>query len=251
MNDTSLESKSVIVAGASRGLGRGIALAAAAAGSRVVGLARDSAALESLEAEGGGRITGRVCDVTEPDAARPFFEATPPDAVVLVAGVAPQMQPLSAYDWDAFCKPWFVDVQMTFRWLQAALRASYAGHIIVISSGAALHGSPLSGGYAGSKQTQRFLAKYALSESGKAGSGLRVQTVLPQLNPNTALGRAGVEAYAAAAGESVEDFVQKRFGDALTPAVAGAAVVELLTRDEHRETPEFVLTGQGLRALGG
>ena len=251
MNDTSLESKSVVVAGASRGLGRGIALAAAAAGSRVVGLARDGAGLESLEAEGEGRVVGRVCDVTEPDVAPSFFRASPPDAVVLVAGVAPEMRPLSAYDWDAFCKPWFVDVQMTFRWLQAALRANFAGHIIVISSGAALHGSPLSGGYAGAKQTQRFLAKYALSEAGKGGSSLRVQTVLPQLNPNTALGRAGVEAYAAAAGESVEGFVRKRFGEALTPAVAGAAIVELLTRPEHRETPEFMLTGQGLKALGG
>lgn len=251
MHNSFLESKSVLVAGASRGLGRGIALAVASAGGHVVGLGRDSAALQALEDTGKGGVAGRVCDVTEPGAAGQFFEADPPDVVVLVAGVAPTMRPLIGYDWHAFCEPWMVDVQMTFRWLQAALKSAYAGHIIVVSSGAALHGSPLSGGYAGAKQTQRFLAKYAQAEAAKSGTTMRVQTLLPQLNPNTALGRASVEAYAAAAGESVEGFVKKRFGVALTLAIAGAAVVELLTRSEHRETSEFMLTGQGLRALGG
>ncbi len=251
MNATPLQSKSIVVVGASRGLGRGIALAAANAGASVVAIARDAEALQTLETEGEGRISVRATDATQAGPAADVF-SSPPDAVILVAGAAPKMARLRDYDWAALSRPWEVDVQMTFRWLQAALRAEYAGHVVVISSGAALHGSPLSGGYAGAKQTQRFLAKYAAAEAARDGSGLRVQTILPQLNPNTDLGRAGVEAYAAAAGETVEGFVKKRFGDApLSPARAGASIVELLTNPELREIPEFMLAGQGMRPLGG
>lgn len=41
----------------------------------------------------------------------------------------------------------------------------------MISSGAALAGSPLSGGYAGAKATQRFITAYAQGEANRAGLG--------------------------------------------------------------------------------
>jgi enoyl-[acyl-carrier-protein] reductase (NADH) len=41
--------------------------------------------------------------------------------------------------------------------------------VVVVSSGAAVNGSPASGGYAGTKATQRFIAGYAQDESRRAG----------------------------------------------------------------------------------
>ena len=43
--------------------------------------------------------------------------------------------------------------------------------VIAVSSGAALRGSPLSGGYAGAKATIRFIASYAADESGARRAG--------------------------------------------------------------------------------
>jgi 3-oxoacyl-[acyl-carrier protein] reductase len=42
----------------------------------------------------------------------------------------------------------------------AGARLRPGSRVVVFSSGAALGGSPLSGGYAGAKATQRFIAAY-------------------------------------------------------------------------------------------
>jgi NAD(P)-dependent dehydrogenase (short-subunit alcohol dehydrogenase family) len=77
------------------------------------------------------------------------------------------------------------------------------GRAIAISSGAAVNGSPLSGGYAGAKATIRFIASYAATESGRNAPGIRFTSVLPQLTPETDLGAAGVAAYAARQGAGI------------------------------------------------
>ena len=66
-----------------------------------------------------------------------------------------------------------------------------------MSSGAALAGSPLSGGYAGAKAAIRFLTSYAAAESGRDGLGIRFVSVLPQITSATALGATFAAAYAA------------------------------------------------------
>jgi len=52
--------------------------------------------------------------------------------------------------------------------------------VITLSSGAALRGSPLSGGYAGAKAAIRWLTAYAAQESGREGLGIRFVSLLPQ-----------------------------------------------------------------------
>jgi hypothetical protein len=75
----------------------------------------------------------------------------------------------------------------------------------VISSGAALNGSPLSGGYAGAKATQRFIAAYAQAEANRAGLDVTLTTVLPRITADTDLGRPAVQAYAARSGQTEEE----------------------------------------------
>ena len=75
-------------------------------------------------------------------------------------------------------------------------------------SGAAINGSPASGGYAGSKATQRFLAGYAQEESRAAGLDLTVTAVLPTMTPFGEVGRR-VRAYAARGGQTEEAYLQQ------------------------------------------
>ena len=90
-------------------------------------------------------------------------------------------------------------MRQAFHWLrEALLRPLEPGSAVIsLSSGAALRGSPLSGGYAGAKATIQFITAYAADESEPAGLGIRFTSVLPQLTPATGLGAAAVAAYAA------------------------------------------------------
>jgi hypothetical protein len=87
-------------------------------------------------------------------------------------------------------------------------------------------GSPLSGGYAGAKATQRFITAYAQEEANRAGLDLTFTAVLPRMTPATELGRAAIAAYAARNGQSQNDAF-RRPGEQLTPDGMGAAVLGL------------------------
>ena len=121
--------------------------------------------------------------------------------------------------------------------------------MVAISSGAAVGGSPLSGGYSGAKAMIRFLGGYAAEESGRAGLGIGFATVLPQLTPATELGAAGVEAYASRRGIDAATFAAA-LEPLLTPALVGAEVARLCQDpDHHDEHRVYQLTGHGLHAL--
>jgi len=81
--------------------------------------------------------------------------------------------------------------------------------VVVVSSGVALAGSPLSGGYAGAKATQRFITAYAQEEASRADLRITFTAALPQITPLTDLGRPAVQAYAARNGQSGEEYVQQ------------------------------------------
>ena len=106
---------------------------------------------------------------------------------MLSAGAPPALGALHEQTWETFATNWGVDAKGTFVWLRQALRQPMkrGGHIVVVSSGAAVQGSPVSGGYASAKRAQWFMADYAATESERAGLGLKVHCVLPALNPST------------------------------------------------------------------
>ena len=238
-----------LVTGASRGFGRGIAAALSKAGAQVVGVARDRTQLQEVSDELGGSFTAVTADAPDPTVAGQLIDAHQPSILVLNAGAAPLSRPLQHHTWQTFSVNWNTDVQHVFHWTREALLAPLAPGSVVItmSSGAALRGSPLSGGYAGSKAAIRFVTSYAAAESERNGLGIRFVSVLPQLTPATTLGAAAVAAYAAREGISVDAYLD-RAGPALTPELAGQAVVDLATGDGH-DQDAYLLTAAGLRSL--
>jgi 3-oxoacyl-[acyl-carrier protein] reductase len=171
-----------------------------------------------------------------------------PDAIVLVAGASPHMRPLHQ-TWETFSVNWETDVRITFHWLREALLTPLRPgvRVVVISSGTALNGSPLSG-YAGAKATQRFITGYAQDEANRAGLDITFTAVLPRFAPQTGVGRPAVQAYAARAGLSLEEYLEQS-GPPVTPEIAGTALVELVRADAANVASAYLLTGAGLQEL--
>jgi len=233
-----------LVTGASRGFGKAIAEALAASGAKVVGVARDRARLESLAAQLGENYTAVAADVADPMVAGTLLERYRPRTLVLNAGAAPLMRPLQQHTWQTFSQNWEVDVRQAFHWVREALLLPLDPGSVVISmsSGAALRGSPMSGGYAGAKATIRFISSYAAAESERAGLGITFTSVLPQLTPLTELGAAASTAYAAREGVDVDSFTAGR-GPALRPEQVGKAIIELAAGPAHEA---YLLSAAGL-----
>lgn len=237
-----------LVTGASRGLGAGIAAALVEAGHEVVGLARGADELKARAAVAG--FFPVAADATDPAVAQELLSLYEPDVLVLNAGAVPPMAALSGHTWESFSRSWEVDVRHVFEWTSAALRLPLRpGSVVVtISSGAALRGSPLSGGYAGAKATARFISSYAADESERAGLGLRFVTLLPQLTTLGGVGAAGAEGYAAQQGISIAAYTHG-FEPLLTPALMGQAVLDAITPGGPVESSALV-SGAGVRPLG-
>lgn len=216
---TDLSGRTAVVTGASRGFGRAIATTLIGAGATVVGVSRTA----GPSADGLETV---LADATDPAVAAEVLGKHRPDVLVLNAGAVPAMGNLDDLSWAEFSRTWNVDTRHAFEWTRAALVLPLApgSRIILMSSGAAVHGSPVSGGYAGAKATIAFLAAYANDESERRGLGLTFHAVQPKLTPATALGRAAVAAYAQRHGIGVDEFVA-RLGPAAGPDEVAAEVL--------------------------
>jgi NAD(P)-dependent dehydrogenase (short-subunit alcohol dehydrogenase family) len=245
-----LSARTTVVVGASRGLGRGIAHAFAEAGAPVVAVARTGPALADL-ATTNPNIRTEVADAADSTVASSLLSRYKPEILILVAGANPVMRPLQDQTWETFSVNWHADVKITFTWLREALLKPLApgSRVVVVSSAAAINGSPVSGGYAGSKATQRFIARYAQDESRRAGLDITVTAVMPNtMTPFGDVGKLGIRAYAARGGQTEEVFL-KQLGELLTPQVTGSALIDLLQADPMTTAPEYVLNAAGLHTL--
>jgi NAD(P)-dependent dehydrogenase (short-subunit alcohol dehydrogenase family) len=243
-------SSTALVTGASRGFGRGIATALHADGANVVAVARNAELLASLRQELGGTLTTEVADVADPVVAGTLIERHRPHTLVLNAGAPPLMRPIQHQTWQTFSRNWDVDVQQVFHWIREALLLPLppGSTVIAMSSGAAVAGSPLSGGYAGAKSTIRFITDYAADESERAGLGIRFISLLPRLTPATELGSGAVVAYARRAGLDVDEYLA-RFDPGLTGEDVGKATVDLVSSAEYAPGA-YLLTPAGLTRAG-
>jgi NAD(P)-dependent dehydrogenase (short-subunit alcohol dehydrogenase family) len=246
MTTQQLSGTTAIVTGASRGFGRGIAAALTEAGAHVVGVARDATALEAVRDQLGDSFTPVAADAADPLVAGRLIDRYQPAALVLNAGAVPTTKPIQQQTWETFSRNWETDTKHAFHWIREAVVHPLApgSTVIAVSSGAALRGSPMSGGYAGAKAMIRFLASYGADESQREGLGIRFLSVLPDLTPETGLGQAGVAAYAARAGVDVATFLAGR-GPALTPDRVGAEIASLIAAPAH-DHMAYLLNGAGL-----
>ncbi len=229
MTTSGKRGSTAIVTGAGRGFGRAIAAALHASGAEVVAVARNTQELATLRNELGDGLTTAAADAADAVVAGTLIDEHEPDVLVLNAGAAPLLRPLQHH--EALLLP---------------LRPGST--VITMSSGAALAGSPLSGGYAGAKATIRFITDYAANEAEREGLDIRFISVLPRLTPVTGLGSAAVAAYAARDHLDVDAYLE-RFGPVLSVDQVGKAALELVNSPEHK-SGSYLLTAAGLTPVG-
>ncbi|MFI1092876.1 SDR family oxidoreductase [Streptomyces sp. NPDC020917] len=227
---------SALVIGAAGSIGRATAEALGAAGARVL-------------------AAGRERDATDAAQVAALLDEADPDLVVVAAGTRPRMAPIGEQDWASFAAAWNVDVRIAYEVGRAALARPLrpGATVVIVSSGAGLGGSPLSGGYAGAKRMQMFLAGYLQGAADARGLGIRFVALVPrQLVAGTPIGEAAASAYGAAAGQSAGEYLAEHYPVPLDPAGVARAVVALATATPHGDDPApTVLTAgpEGLRPL--
>jgi NAD(P)-dependent dehydrogenase (short-subunit alcohol dehydrogenase family) len=246
----SLRDKRIVVTGGSRGLGLGLVEVLVECAAKVTVIARPSAALDAVQERLG--VATIAADVRDAAAAQRILGAVRPDVVVLNAGAPPPMGALDRISWADFTAPWEHDVKAGFHWLQATLNLPLesGSRVLVVSSGAAVNGSPLSGGYGGAKRMLWFMARYANRVAEQRELGIRFQAIIPrQMILGTGTGDTAAAAYAAALSIGPEAFVA-RFGAPLQPRVFGRHVVAVLDDPAHADGFAFGLTGdEGLSTM--
>ena len=142
-----LENRIALVTGASRGIGRAVALELARQGAHVVALARTQGALEELDDEIralGGETTLVPCDLEDFDAldrlGLALFERWRRlDILVGNAGVLGPVSPLPPVDPSIWDNVFAVNVTANYRLIRSLdplLRASTAGRAVFVTSGA-------------------------------------------------------------------------------------------------------------------
>ena len=241
-----LTDKRMVVIGGSRGIGRRIVETGVRHGARVLAVAREEAPLRRLASEVPGAEV-LALDATDEGAPAKVFDVLESDILVLCAGALPPAAPLYEQSWREFAVNWETDVKIAFLFCKAALSRPLGpgASVIVISSGAALAGSPISGGYAGAKRTQLFIANYAQKESDRLGLGLRFMALAPRITPDADIGKHAVKGYSRYLGISEADFLRGMASPPTSTDVA-TGVMDLLADPDHSKGKAFIVSGAGL-----
>jgi short-subunit dehydrogenase len=177
----------ILITGASYGIGAALARAAAAAGARVVLLARTQAALEEVAADiraAGGTAALYSVDLTDAGAVERVVRALlaevgTPDIVISNAGAGRWLfvEETSAEEAVALmAMPYFAAFYLTRALLPAMLKHG-AGHIVYVNSPASLVAWPGATGYAAARWALRGFAEALRADL--HGTRIRVTTAIP------------------------------------------------------------------------
>ncbi len=243
-----LEGKTIVVTGASRGIGESIAMAAARAGANIVLASRRQEGLdavaERIHGEGGTALA-MACHVGKPEEVTALFAAAgdtfgPVHGLVNNAATNPYFGPLLGVDEGAFDKTIEVNLKGPFAATQAFVGqpAPADAAVVNIASIAGIQAAPLQGVYGMTKAALISMTKTLAHELGPAG--IRVNAIAPGL-VETRLAAAIVES------DELLDQVVSRTAlgrHAQPDEIAGAAVYLL------SEAASYV-TGQTIVIDGG
>ena len=150
--------RTVVITGASRGIGKAIALELAQAGYDLLLIGRDTAALNGVAAQcakAGVLALGLVLDLTARDSGQRVLQAAagiprPLWALVNNAGMA-QSAPLAQTDDDLMLKHMELNFHAPMRLTRALAPLMKEGRVVNVCSTAALTGYPYVSAYAASK----------------------------------------------------------------------------------------------------
>ena len=185
-----MRKKIALVTGASRGIGRAIALALAGAFDVVVNYAHSSqdaaAVVAAIETAGGAAIAIRA-DVSRRCEVDAMFASVDArfgrlDVLVNNAGIADRVDAITDIDDDTWRHTLAVNLDGAFFCLRAAiprLQAAGGGRVVNVSSGAAWTGGTIGAHYAASKAGLLALTAKAAREL--AADGIAVNAVLPSV----------------------------------------------------------------------
>jgi NAD(P)-dependent dehydrogenase (short-subunit alcohol dehydrogenase family) len=178
-----LDGRTVVLTGASRGIGAVVARELAGLGARLVLVARDAAALEAVRGSlPGGPHRAAALDVAD-EAAWSRLAGDlgdgPVHGLVTAAGILGPVGPVGTWTLDAFRRTFDVNVAGTLLPIAALLEPLRAarGSVVTFSGGGATAPLPRFDGYAASKTALVRLAENLAVEL--AADGVRVNSVAP------------------------------------------------------------------------
>jgi dihydroanticapsin dehydrogenase len=242
-----------IVVGASKGIGRAIAVRFASEGAQVVAGSRDQASLEDTAKLGEGRIATQACDVRDSASVRRLVDRAVEefgglDVMCNNAGVAYQAPLVDTPD-DMWNETMEINVRGAFYGCKYAVpamqRTGRGGSIINVGSTNSFSGEHGSTAYVASKGAVLMLTKNAAAEC--AEYGIRVNLVCPGAT-DTSMARGFLEQMGgAAAGDAWMRNYQPLTGLIDPEAIAGAALF-LASDDSRGMTGTPVIVDGGLLA---
>ena len=182
MANLELTEKTILVTGASSGIGRGIALACAEAGAKCVLVARNAERLEAVKSEcvGEGHVV-EVVDLVDNEAMKSLVDHLPVlDGLVQCAGVGDKQLPLK------FLSSEFIDEVLSINlrapmaflaMLEKKKKLNKGASVVMMSSISSFHATPAHSLYCASKAGLTAFTKAAALDL--AGKKIRVNSIAP------------------------------------------------------------------------